>query len=242
MTKECSKRLGIYVPSYRRYDQIKTLHVLNDCTYVVRKSEEEMYRKAGVEKLLAVPDKEIDSFPKVRQWIIDNSPEEVVVEVDDDLSRFSYANKTNMVVIKDKDQIDAELERVAQMISDLGIGMAALSMTDDVRKYSREFRFKGTIGLVVWFNKEALKKSRYDEKIRLKADMDFQLQELLNNRIILVPDYLRCKAIYDKNAGGNSVNKESRTVYDAVEYLKSKWGGYYSHDFKRNISKVNVRR
>ena len=35
------KTFGIYVPSYKRYDCIKTDKVLNDCTYVVRESEEQ---------------------------------------------------------------------------------------------------------------------------------------------------------------------------------------------------------
>ena len=56
------KTFGIYVPSYKRYDCIKTDKVLNDCTYVVRESEEQLYRDAGVRKILAAPDQEIDSF------------------------------------------------------------------------------------------------------------------------------------------------------------------------------------
>ena len=50
------KTFGIYVPSYKRYDCIKTDKVLNDCTYVVRESEEQLYRDAGVRKILAAPD------------------------------------------------------------------------------------------------------------------------------------------------------------------------------------------
>ena len=65
------KTLGVYVPSYKRSHDIKTYHVLNDCTYVVRESEADAYRDAGVEKILAAPDAEVDSLPKVRQWIID---------------------------------------------------------------------------------------------------------------------------------------------------------------------------
>ena len=42
------KTFGIYVPSYKRYDCIKTDKVLNDCTYVVRESEEQLYRDAGI--------------------------------------------------------------------------------------------------------------------------------------------------------------------------------------------------
>ena len=87
------KTFGIYVPSYKRYDCIKTDKVLNDCTYVVRESEEQLYRDAGVRKILAAPDQEIDSLPKIRQWIIDHTPEDIIVQIDDDIERFSYVNK-----------------------------------------------------------------------------------------------------------------------------------------------------
>lgn len=95
------KTFGIYVPSYKRYDCIKTDKVLNDCTYVVRESEEQLYRDAGVRKILAAPDQEIDSLPKIRQWIIDHTPEDIIVQIDDDIERFSYVNKVNMEEIPD---------------------------------------------------------------------------------------------------------------------------------------------
>lgn len=114
-------------------------------------------------------------------------------------------------------------------------------MQESVIKYNEEFRFSSTIGLVCWFNKASLK-SRYDENVRFKADTDFQLSELLNNRIIIVPEYLRAKAQYDKNSGGNNTNKNSSTMNETIEYLKNKWGKYYEHNFKTNQSKVKVRR
>ena len=82
MNQDC-KTIGIYVPSYKRYDRIMTWNVLNDCTYVVRESEEEAYREAGITKILTGPDEEINSLAKVRQWIIDNTPEDIVIQCDD---------------------------------------------------------------------------------------------------------------------------------------------------------------
>lgn len=235
------KTLGIYVPSYHRYDCIKTDKILNDCTYVVRESEKDLYIAAGVRKVLAAPDGEIDSLPKIRQWIIDNTPEDIVVQIDDDIDRFSYVNKNNMVAITDRDTIDAELIRVAQILSDLSLGFASIRMQESVIKYNEEFRFQSTIGLVCWFNKSCLK-GRYDPEVKFKADTDFQLQELLKNRVIIVPEYLRAKAKYDKNKGGNNVSKNSTAVASTVEYLKNKWGKYYEHNFRTNQSKAKVRR
>lgn len=45
---------------------------MNSCTYVVRASEEEKYRAAGITSILTAPDDEINSLAKVRQWIVDN--------------------------------------------------------------------------------------------------------------------------------------------------------------------------
>lgn len=233
--------IGIYVPSYKRADVIKTDRILNDCTYVVRKSEEDMYRQAGVRKLLAADDDQINSLPKIRQWIIDNAPEDIVVQIDDDLDFFAYVNKINFERIEDPDIVDGEIERVAQMLVDLNIGFASIDMQLNVIKYSREFEFKSTIGTVCWFNKQALK-SRYDTNVTTKGDIDFELQELLRNRIILIPSYFRVKAMVDKNKGGANVGKNSAKVKQNVDYLKTKWGKYYCHDYTTNKSKVKVNR
>ena len=135
------KTFGIYVPSYKRYDCIKTDKVLNDCTYVVRESEEQLYRDAGVRKILSAPDQEIDSLPKIRQWIIDHTPEDIIVQIDDDIERFSYVNKVNMEEIPDPDIIDAEMVRIGQILSDLNLGFASIRMQESVIKYNEEFRF-----------------------------------------------------------------------------------------------------
>jgi hypothetical protein len=236
-----TKSLGIYVPSYRRSDKIMTQDVLNECTYVVRKSEEAAYRSAGVLKIWAIEDELINSFPKVRQYIIDNAPEDIIVQIDDDMQKFSYANQMNIEWITDKDIIDAELERVAQILEDLQLGFASLNMTIDVRKYNKEYAFKGLIGGVCWYNKEFLK-GKYDEKVKLKADIDFELQELLKNRIIIIPEYLRKLHKYDTNAGGNTDVKNSVSVRGNVDYLRIKWGYHFSFNYESNVAKVNVER
>ena len=153
---QACKTVGIYVPSYKRSDRIMTWNVLNDCTYVVRESEEAAYRKAGITKILTAPDEEINSLAKVRQWIIDNTPEDIVIQCDDDISRMIYKGKNNKVEIADKDVIDMEFERVAQILSDLRLGFASCTMTGDVRKFNAEFLFKGITGGICWFNKECL--------------------------------------------------------------------------------------
>ena len=81
---------NVYVPSYRRSDAIKTGKCLEYCTYVVRKSEEEAYRKAGIENLIAVEDEKINSCAKVYSWIYFNAKEDVFCILDDDIEEFYH--------------------------------------------------------------------------------------------------------------------------------------------------------
>lgn len=242
MTKNTLSDLsvGVYVPSYGRYMQIMTYKLLNNCTYVVRVSEEEHYRKAGIENLMVVPDEEINSLGKVRQYIIEHAKEDIVVQIDDDIKEFVYNNKNSQVRLT-KDEVDVELERFAQIISDLEIGVSATSMRAIPYNYQGEFQFVGLIGVVVIFNKRALK-AKYDTNIITKVDVDMELQELLHNRIVLIPKYFAVNSLVDKNAGGTNDSKTLRKIQSIVEYMKNKWGKYYEHNYAKNTSHIKVKR
>jgi hypothetical protein len=239
---ESGKTVGLYVPSYKRYDKIKTAHIIDGCKYVVRESEVEQYRQAlplEIEIVMA-PDEQINSLGKVRQWIIDNTEEDIVIQLDDDIEKLVYELKINYEPITDKEIVISELLRIAQIIDDLGLGMGSMTMTIDVRKHCSEFIFKGCIGIICWFNKECLK-SKYETEI-INVDIDNMLQELLHNRIIIIPDYMGVLATYDKNAGGNNTNKTKARLAEAHNYLKNKWGKHIDFNYKTNQVKIDVKR
>ena len=82
--------LGIYVQSYHRYNKILTQDLLERCTYVVRESEAELYRKAGVENVWAAPDGEVNNAIRTYWWIVDHAPEDIVFIADDDIEDVMY--------------------------------------------------------------------------------------------------------------------------------------------------------
>ena len=239
---ESGKSVGIYVPSYKRHGKILTANTIGNCTYVVRESEAEQYRAAlPVEiSMIAAPDDQINTLGKVRQWVIDNAPEDIVIQLDDDIKFLCYELKLNYEPIEDKETILCELLRIAQIVDDLRLGEGSMTMTIDVRKHSSEFIFKGCIGIVYWFNKEYLK-SQYETDI-IQVDIDHMLQELLHNRIIIIPDYMGVSGFYDKNAGGNNTTKTKQRLVDAHNYLKAKWGKYFNFNYKTNQAKIKVER
>ena len=229
----------IYVPSCGRAEDTHTFELLEDCVYVVRKSEEEAYKARGIPNVWAVKDNLINSYVKVSNYINDNAPEPIIVTMDDDLSYFLYRMDTN-VKIEDKSVVMAEIERIAQLIYDLGIGFCAEDAAITPWNYISEFSFKGTTGAIRWYNK-AVYKSRYDEKVYHNCDLDVMLHELLVNRIILRPLYFCCQAGTDTNRGGNS-SKTRKEQEDCVLEMKRKWGKYFDYDFKTNKPKIKVDR
>lgn len=231
---------GIYVPSYRRSNKILTNSLLEYCTYVVRKSEEEAYRNAGVDNLIAVEDEKIDSEIAVTNWIIKNSPEDVICILDDDFEDIMY-RLDYTEPIPDAETVTSEIERIAQLIVDLEIGFACEDASSVPYNYTQEFVFKGISGGIKWINKAKFK-AKIDRTVEHNYDTDIILQELMANRIILQPKYITGRSKICTNEGGSAVGRQRDDMLCSVDRMKTKWGRYYKYDEKHNKSSLNVQR
>ena len=236
--KEAS--LGIYVQSYNRYDKILTQDLFEECTYVVRKSEEKFYKEAGVKKIWAVDDELINSAIKTYWYIVDNAPEDIVFIADDDIEDFCYRLDDIQRMEKNAEIITSEVERIAQLMLDLKVGYACIDATGVPYGYDGEFAFKGTSGSIKWVNKSVIK-ARPDENCKFNDDLDLVLQELLHNRIILKPRYIIGIDKQDTNAGGDSKKKRQDQI-DSINNMRMKWGKYFKYNFENNKPMINVKR
>ena len=231
--------IELYIPSTGRAGAVTTSDLFYDGDYklVVRESEKEEYSKYD---LVVFPDEDINSLSKVRQKIIDTSKKKLVLQCDDDLSVIAYKNKENYLEMT-KDQVVQEIVRMFTIVTDLRLGYWTVTPNADVRKYRAPITFKGIAGGIVGFNKEYLK-SRYDERLFTRTDLDMLMQETRNNRIALIADYIMIKQKRDKNTGGNNSKKTSRKIGLADEIMKQKWGKYYEYDREKNIPKILYKR
>lgn len=216
---------NIYVRSYNRYNDIETGRCLDYCTYIVRKSQEPMYRDAGIEDVLGVEDELVNSGEKVLNYLLDNAEEDVVAILDDDIETFRY-RLDEYETITDPAVVTMEIERLAQLITDLGIGYASVAGHTNLLYYDSPFKWVGVNGGVKIFNRSKCR-SRFDGMFRFLSDDDFELQELLSNRIILLSEYFIHEGKINTNAGGNNDNKTLQEFRENHERLKLKWGKYY---------------
>lgn len=237
--------------SYQRADRIMTKHCLEYCTYVVRESEADEYRQAGIDDMLVIPNDatlhcgtRIWNFMTTLWWIIENTPEDVIFIADDDIDHFVYRLDDSTKITVDnfdnpKRVTVEEIERIAQMLVDLNLGFACDNPQPALYVYDKEISFKGMPGGIRWINKRALK-ARFDPKDWATSDVDMMLQELMMNRIILLPKYFHSASIKDKNKGGTTVDSSLNQKFRLA--MKNKWGRYYDFDYRRNIARINVKR
>jgi hypothetical protein len=233
--------LGIYIPSYKRSETCTAHKFLTRGTYVVRKSEEELYKQKdlGSCDVLGVDDHLICGLVEVNQWLIDNAKEKVIVILDDDIKHFYYRMERNDE-ITDPEIVMMELERIAQILVDLDLGFAATDPTTTIWNYVSEFEFKGTAGAIRWVNRPCFK-SRLNKELEYNYDLDVVLQELLHNRIIIKPKYFCSKGETDTNSGGAS-EKNRQDQYISIELMKKKWGRYFEFNYKNNKPRICVKR
>lgn len=237
MQKEIS--FNVYVPSYKRYDdKLRIYDYLEYCTYVVRKSEEELYRQFGIDNLWVVDDCHIDNIHKVHDYIIKNSPEDVICIIDDDGKMIYRMEDTRDMT---KEEASLELERIGQMLSDLKLGFACTEANPAPFYYTGEFAFKGMCGGCKWINKSCFK-AKIDDKCMYNFDLDLELQELLTNRIVLKPLYFVDIGGQDTNKGGSNEDKNKEKRMSGIMHTKNKWGRYFDYNFTNNKARINVKR
>lgn len=235
---------GIYIPSYKRAKTCNAHVFLEYGTYVVRQSEYDEYVKALADysdhiKVMGVADEEICGLTEVNQWLIDNAEEDVIAILDDDIHHFYY-RMFETESINDPEIVTSELERIGQLMSDLGIGFGATDATIRPWNYDCEFAFKGCAGAVRWVNRPVFK-AKCVKELEYNYDLDLVLQELLYNRIILKPKYFCSKGLTDTNEGGASAKKRDDQIA-SINLMRSKWGKYFTYNFKMNVPHINVKR
>lgn len=229
--------------SYHRADVNLTEKLVDYCTYVVREEEADEYRANGHNNLLTIPQGAAHDFTSTFYWIINNTPEDIICILDDDIKNFVWRMDKFEKIGDDEEGreiVTTEIERQAQLLVDLDLGFSFCQIGGASYTYNQEFAFKGMPGPVRWINKSAFK-AKYDPNDEASGDIDIAMQELLRNRIVLMEKYFIAKASQNEILGA----KEELRHDDHVSYvhaMKTKWGRYYSYNWKKNEASINVQR
>lgn len=180
---------------------------------------------------------------KVRNWVLDNYKEEIIIMYDDDIYQVAVNCNKETYFEKDPDKIRAKIISAAVCGKDIGTSVFGFSQAEDCRKYDRRNPFLlnnwvgGVIGIIG-------RKHRFYDDNMLRVDIDFCLQTLLKERILWIDNRLCFKQLRETNRGGNSEWRTSELLEIEQDRIKRKWGKYYKLKKKKTTytTSINVQR
>ncbi len=214
--------IGYYSPSYKRPNGVITQRRYSEVIYVVRESDADDYINNG-HKCWVVPDSAQGNVSRIRNYILDNAPEEKIVLMDDDISGIGKWERQTKKVLDEYDFYQfCEIGFI--MAEDLGVkywGMNLLMDKGAYREYT-PFSFKSVIlGPFQAFNNLDL---RYDENLPLKEDYDLSLQVLNKYRKTLRFNAYHYIAKQHTNLGGCADYRTREREKEQMDLLIKKWG------------------
>lgn len=214
--------IGYYSPSYKRPNGVITQERYPEVVYVVRESDADEYINNG-HKCWVVPDSAQGNVCRIRNYILDNAPEEKIVLMDDDISGIGKWERQTERILND-DEFYQFCEIGFIMAEDIGVkywGMNLLMDKGAYREYT-PFSLKSVIlGPFQAFNNLDL---RYDENLPLKEDYDLSLQVLNKYRKTLRFNAYHYIAKQHTNLGGCADYRTREREKEQMDLLIKKWG------------------
>lgn len=213
--------IKILILSRGRSETISTHKLLPDFIEVlVPDDEKSAYEKNIKNPIVTIP-KEIKGLGQVRNWVLDNCQEEIVIMIDDDCKKFYCLTGEKTRSITDKEEVLQVLINTAIMAKDLGVHCFGYSQTD-IRKYNgtEPFRLCTWVGCIIGI---IGRKYRFRNDY-FKVDVDYCLQNLMIDRIVWVDNRYYCYQNRDNNTGGNSQYRTAEEFEKSCVSLIEKWG------------------
>jgi hypothetical protein len=218
----------IVIPSRNRVKNIpQMLSLLPGAMVCVHRSERSAYAEV-VPKRQLLTHTITSGLTEIRNWISQEIKEDVVIQVDDDLKRVLCLTKPHGERrIKNPVTISGIIENTLRVSGDLGIPVFCWSrirnrlLINPMREPIRCINvISSSFGL-----RGAARERKFDSKIIGRADLDFALRTLLEDRIL----YADMRFFFDHGrifagAGGNAGLLSQEQCEQSTERLQARWG------------------
>jgi hypothetical protein len=231
----------VYCPSYKRSDICRS-HLLFDPAkffYVVREEEEHLYRKKGV-NLKVIPSGAVSNISNTRNWILNNAESDFVVQVDDDISKFSWIYGRKYIDLT-VEQLDHVLQNNFQLALDFGVKLWGMNILVDPIAYSINAPYNFDKPILGPFSASIALDVRYDESLPLKEDYDLFLQVMNKHGKAMRHNYLVYFCDHFKLKGGCQSYRTDEFEAEQKAALQKKWGSDIVRKNERNPDSVNMR-
>jgi len=215
--------IHVAIRSYKRAGLVKTIEIVPFAWIWVCESEEAEYREWYGDRVVAVPDEEDGGLARKNNAILDRSPCEWTMILDDDITRIGYWEAGGRVWM-DADQIEGLIENGFIMADDLGVKMWGINQNRDELLYNTYCPINLLSPILGPFTGHLKPELRYDDLADGKDDYDYWLQNIQKHHKTLRLNRYHYDHGHGSNRGGFvSMRTMSREIA-AVQYMRKKWG------------------
>lgn len=203
-----------FSPSYKRPYKSITQFKYPFVKLVIAESEAEEYEKGGND-FITCPDSVQGNLARVRNWILNEFADscDCVVIIDDDCDYLAkWVNQERQILTPD--ELIEFAENATQMSLDYGIKLWGINSVDTKLAYRESVPFSFIAHLPDTFMGHVKPSLRFDEKLFLKQNYDFTLQNLLKYRSVLRFNAYHLKVKQGTQTGGcanvRNINEEKK--------------------------------
>lgn len=228
--------IRVLILSRGRSDCVTTVDLFPEyIEMLVPESEKELYEEKYSNPILTIPDSMV-GLGAVRNWVLDNFQEDIVIMIDDDVQHIYRLTGTNAKQVKDKDEVMQIVINTAVMAKDAGLHCFGYSQTD-IRKYNacEPFKLTGWVGCLIGV---IGRKYRFRDD-KYKVDIDYCLKNMLVDRILWIDSRYYFAQNRDNNKGGNSMFRTQEEFEKSVDSLVEKWSPWLKKS-NRHSSQINL--
>jgi hypothetical protein len=217
-------KIKVCIPSYHR-PKVETLDYLPHASVYVSNEELSDYQRENPgADIIGVDPQYQGNLCRIRNYILDHNPGNIVVILDDDLKYIWYYEDETVHHLNDENEVMRFLFKYSVIAIDLGVKLWGVNITTDKQAYREYTPFSLTSYIGGPFQAHIDSDIRYDESLPLKEDYDMTLQHCNKYRKVLRLNKFFLMVRQVEQSGGCSTYRTFEEEKKQLDLLRKKWG------------------
>lgn len=215
----------IFIPSFGRWDSVKTYEYLGCGRIVVPKAQEAKYRKRYGDAVFAIDDSRDGCVSRKRNAVLDIIEERVqdasAIMIDDDLVALRRKKEAYNL---DPEQCLEVLENMMVLFLEGGFTFGGFDYSSDnmkLKDYQPFSLTKASFGLVYVRSDDGI---RYDERFRVNEDVEFWVQKMNRHRRVIKDNRYFANFFGEDGGKGSIIGYSVQDRKTFAQMINDKWG------------------
>jgi len=217
-------KINVAIRSYKRAGQVSSLGFFPFAKIWIPESQLEDYKKFYDPKILvAIPDEEDGNCPKKSNAILDRSPTDWILIIDDDIGGVGYWENNEHYWLK-PEELDEVIDQNFKLADDLGVRFWGINQNKDPLIHYTYRPFSLLSPVLGPFGGHLNPELRYDPETLGKEDYDFWLQNIRKHRKTFRANKYHYIHKHGLSVGGLAGIRTMDWEKKGIERMKQKWG------------------